>query len=212
MKHWKQNNPGHCALGVSRRADPQATGRTGRWSAGTSWCVLSYELLSPTVTQKEVMFKGSPLFFHPLSNAPLSLGPKESSLLQPSSNNGKSVPCLSSTNSAPCCKAAWKKNPGESPHKPSAGEGEGSQGDSRGGFDLVLGAINVPWDVFRMPWAFIWCSGIPHHTAFWAASYREKPARHFLSLKGEMLSASEDQILTGLINPDDVKTHQTHLS
>lgn len=84
-------------------------GRTGWWSAGTSWCVLSCELLSPTVTQKEVMFKGSPLFFHPLSNAPLSLGPKESSLLQPSSIHGKSVPCSSSTNSAPCCKAGWRK-------------------------------------------------------------------------------------------------------
>lgn len=44
----------------------------------------------------------------------------------------------------------------------------------------MLGAINVPWDVFRMPWAFIWCLGIPHHTALWAASYREKPAEYFI--------------------------------
>lgn len=76
MKHWKQNNPGHRALGVSRRADPQATGRTGRWSAGTSWCVLSCELLSPTVTQKEVMLKGSPLFFSSSVKCPTFLGPQ----------------------------------------------------------------------------------------------------------------------------------------
>lgn len=105
-----------------------------------------------------------------------------------------------------------EKNPGESHHEPSAGEGVGSQGDSRGGFDVVLGAINVPWDVFRMPWAFIWCLGIPHHTAFWAASYREEPAGYFSSSQREMLSASKDQILTGLINPGDIKSHQTRLS
>lgn len=33
-----------------------------------------------------------------------------------------------------------------------------------------------------------------------------------ISLKREMLSASKDQTLTGLINPEDVKSHQTHLS
>lgn len=76
----------------------------------------------------------------------------------------------------------------------------------------MLGAINVPWDVSRMPWAFTWCLGVPHHTALWAASYREKPAEYFSSLQREMLSASKDQTLTGLINPEDVKSHQTCLS
>lgn len=76
----------------------------------------------------------------------------------------------------------------------------------------MLGTINVPGDVSRMPWAFIWCLGIPHHTALWAASDKEKPAGHFFSLKREMLSASKDQTLTGLINPGDVKSHQTRLS
>lgn len=54
--------------------------------------------------------------------------------------------------------------------------------------------------------------GDPHHTALWAASYREKPAGCFFFLKTEMLSASKDQTLTGLINPEDVKSHQTRLS
>lgn len=101
---------------------------------------------------------------------------------------------------------------GESHHEPSAGEGEGSQGDPGGGFGVVLGAIDVPCDIFRMPWAFIRCSGTPHHAALWAASYREKRAGCFSSSKREMLSASKDQTLTDLINPGDVKSHQTHLS
>lgn len=74
----------------------------------------------------------------------------------------------------------------------------------------MLGAINVPWDVSRMPWAFIWCLGIPITLPF--GQLPTGRSLQNISLKREMLSASKDQTLTGLINPEDVKSHQTRLS